>query len=313
MTIRQIRYFMAVANSGSLARAAEIIHISVPPLSLSIKELEKELDVQLFVRSKQGVVLTEAGTILYRGAQQVLKELEETVARIKEYKTGASSVLRIGSISAVSIRLLPKLLRDFKREHPHTELMVWEESTPDLLGMVDRGELDLAIVRLPFNRNKYVSERLFQMDLQRANMRQDCFYAIGDPVLFPKTRTDDLPLVQLNGIPLVIHSRYVPILRGHCEKQSFEPNIIFQSHDVSSLLSWAGAGLAVAIVPYTSSLLNDSPDVIRKKIVDPVITSQAYVIWSRSSELKAEAKEMVELLCHPRRQDGTPLEVSEPQ
>lgn len=282
MTLKQLEYFLAIAENGSLARAAESINISVPPLSQSLKRLEEELGSPLFLRKQRGVVLTDEGKILLETVSRMKKLWEQTVIAIKERRLGFMCTLRLGSVNTISNRILPFRLSYYNRLHPNTTVLVEEAASPELLRRMDARELDLCIVRQPFNLNKYGSAPLYDEKLVGSGLDKDYLYIMCRQELCNNLNKDCVSLRQLQGKPIVIHSRYVALFSAQCHKLNFKPNIVLQNNDATALLRWAAAGLGCAVIPFTSTALAPKADLVAKKIVSPSISSQAYIIWPRA-------------------------------
>lgn len=304
MTFRQIEFFLAVCKEGSITRAADAIHVSAPPLSRAIAQLEDELGVELFYRGKKGLELTVAGKILLSGAQKVSADLRQVQSELYAHKVGRISTIHIGSINAISSRILPFRISRFKKIHPRSSIVVHEESSPQLARRLEQRELDICIIREPIELSKsdYEMAPLYDDALTAAGMDQDYFFAIGKASFFSGIHgaEREVPLAALRGIPLVIHSRYVPMLVRECAKFKFAPDIVFENKEVTSLISWAHAGLGVAIVPYTSTLLLGCETLSKRKIVQPDIASQAYIVWSRQSAPSSDVMDMIDLLRCPQ-------------
>lgn len=301
MTLRQIEFFLAVCREGSITRGADAVHVSAPPLSRALAQLEDELGVELFYRGKKGVELTVAGKIFLSGAQKVADDLRQTRSELYAHKVGRINTIHIGSINAISSRILPFRISRFKKSHPHTAIVVHEESSPQLARRMEQRELDICIIREPIelSKNDYAMAPLYDEALVSTGMDQDYFFAIGKESFFTGISGPTVSLSAFRGIPLVIHNRYVPMLIGQCAKFNFAPDIVFENKEVTSLISWAHAGLGVAVIPYTSTLLLGCESLVKKKIVHPEIASQAYVVWSKTPEASADVTDMIDLLCFP--------------
>jgi DNA-binding transcriptional LysR family regulator len=146
-TLRQLEYFDAVASEGSLSAAAERCHVSATALALALDELEKNVKVQLLVRRKgRGVILTPAGAMLLRHAQQLLSGAETFVEEASQNAKGLRGRLMIGCYPTLAPFFLPAAIERFGGKHPELELEFEEAAAPDLHDMLLRGRIDLAIL-----------------------------------------------------------------------------------------------------------------------------------------------------------------------
>src|SRR5580765_4021774 len=166
MELHQLRYFCAVADTGSFSRAAEQSHVSQPSLSQQILKLEDELGARLFDRLGRSVRLTEVGKAFLPRARGVLRELEAARGDVVEQKGSVGGSVNVGAIPTVAPYLLPRVLTEFARKFPQAQLSVIEEITPVLLDRLRAGAIDVAVLALPIRGHEFESfplltERLF--------------------------------------------------------------------------------------------------------------------------------------------------------
>jgi LysR family transcriptional regulator, hydrogen peroxide-inducible genes activator len=241
MEIHQLRYFCAVAETGSFSRAAEQSHISQPSLSQQILKLEDELGARLFDRLGRSVRLTELGKTFLPRARAVLRELEAAKGDVVEGKEFVGGPITVGVIPTVAPYFLPPHLTAFSRKFPQVRLTVVEEITPVLLERLRAGTIDVAILALPirgheFNAFPLLTERLFaalpkkhklktQRSLSLKDLRAEPFLLLRDGHCFRDTAV------------------------AACDRARLDPQIVFESGQFSSLLSMVSAGIGVSIVP----------------------------------------------------------------
>src|SRR5258708_36713310 len=166
MELHQLRYFCAVAETGSFSRAAEQSHVSQPALSQQIMKLEGELGARLFDRLGRSVRLTDVGKTFLPRARSVLRELEAAKGDVVERKDSISGLVTVGVIPTVAPYFLPSRLTSFSRKFPQALLSVMEEITPVLLARLRPRPIDVAILALPILSHEsdtppFLTERLF--------------------------------------------------------------------------------------------------------------------------------------------------------
>ena len=293
MTLKQLEYFLAIAENGSITKAANTLRISQPPLSLQLKSLEEELGCQLFVRDKKNMVITPKGILLREKAQEIIDKVNETLLVMQSSDEEDRYTIHLGTISSICNRVLPDKVLKLKERFPHVEFMLHEGSTTTILDMLADGSVDFGIVREPFNVSAYNSRAIHDAALGVSG--QDYFTAIGKVTFFDNLNSEVVPLTSLQNTPIIIHRRYCELFTNACRRQGFIPNIICQNDNISSSLSWAASGIGVAIAPYTSAIQNSDPTLIMKRIDSPEIISKAYLIWNRSTSLSPEQKAFVQL------------------
>jgi DNA-binding transcriptional LysR family regulator len=150
MEIRQLRAFMAIAETGTFTAGAQRVHVTQAAVSMQIRQLEIELGAPLFVRAPRRVILTEAGEALMERARRILREHDVAVAEIAELAGAERGRLRIGSASAmVSADPLPQILKDLRERHPKADVTIVSGTSEALVRQILAGELDIAFVSLP--------------------------------------------------------------------------------------------------------------------------------------------------------------------
>src|SRR6266480_2697485 len=155
MELHQLRYFCAVAETGSFSRAAEHSHVSQPSLSQQILKLEDELGARLFDRLGRSVRLTELGKTFLPRARAVLRELEAAKGDVVEGKEFIGGSITVGVIPTVAPYFLPPVLTSFAKKFPQARLTVVEEITPVLLDRLRAGTIDLALLALPIRGHEF--------------------------------------------------------------------------------------------------------------------------------------------------------------
>ncbi len=296
MTLKQLEYFIAIAETESVSRAAEVLNVSQPPLSAQLKLLEEELEVKLFIRSKNGMFITQEGRIFYRRATEIINMINSAVSEIKMRRMNRTFSIRIGSISSFSMKSFPKLIYNYKTRHPNIDLIVTEASTPNILTLLDNEEIDIGVVREPFNLARYSTTLLYDEELHSKGI-EDCFVAVGKPVFFKGSEKEaEIPLSFLKDIPIVSHQRYISVLEKHCEKSGFTPNLLFRNNSAVTLLKWASMGSGVAVLPYSSSTLNTDRHLMTKIIIEPKVLSRTFLIWKKNKILNEELSSFVSYL-----------------
>lgn len=294
MTLKQLEYFLAIAETESITQAAELLHVSQPPLSLQLKALEDEFGVPLFERTRKGLTITQSGRLLEQRAQEIFELINQTINEVRSKTVSPRVEIRVGAVNSVSNRLISSWIYTYKCSNPNVDIQVSESSTTDILFSLDERKIDLGIVREPFNKTRYNYRQIHDEAL--GSHDSDCFVALADPGFYASFEEDTIPLSELRDFPLLLHRRYISMFTKYCKSCDFIPNIICKNNDVMSLLSWVKAGIGIAVLPYSSSLLNTDPHLVRKDIINPVIPSRIYVVWNKDADLSPAAKEFLSLI-----------------
>jgi DNA-binding transcriptional LysR family regulator len=152
MELRHLRYFVAVAEEQNVTRASARLHVSQPPLSRQIRDLEEELNVPLFHRSGKSVRLTDAGRIFLDEARAVLKRVEEATCTVRAFASGKTGELHVGYAPSLTVEVLPRALRQFEQHSPGVRIVLHDLSTQEMLTGLRDGQLHIALMIRPHNR-----------------------------------------------------------------------------------------------------------------------------------------------------------------
>jgi LysR family hydrogen peroxide-inducible transcriptional activator len=243
MELQQLKYFCAIADTGSFTRAAQKTHVSQPSLSQQIRKLEDELGARLLDRLGRTVQLTELGRSFLPRARAVLRDLEAARSDVVERKASISGPIAVGVIPTIAPYFLPPMLATFSRKYPEVRVAVVEEITPLLLERLRSGSMDVAIAALPLLARSH--------DFQSFPLRVEKLFAVL-PKRHPLAKRRALSLGEIQDDPFVL------LRDGHCFRETafaackrarLNPKIIFESGQFSSILSMVSAGLGVSIVP----------------------------------------------------------------
>ena len=147
MTLKQLEYFLAIAENGSITKAANSLRISQPPLSLQLKGLEEELGCQLFIRDKKNMIITPKGILLRERAREIMDKVNETLLLMQSANEEERYTIHLGTISSICNRVLPDKVLKLKERYPHVEFVLHEGSTTSILDMLADGTVDFGIVR----------------------------------------------------------------------------------------------------------------------------------------------------------------------
>ena len=248
MDLRQLRYFLAVAEERSVTRAAGRLHLTQPPLSAQLARLEHELGVELFVRHRRGVDLTEAGRQLAEHARRLLADVEAAAEAVRHTGQGHSGRLTLAFVPATAWSVLPPLLRRFHAAGPGVELRFLEAGTDAVAEHVRERRADLGLVHLPPGG----AASGVGPDLDVAVVRREPLVAVL-PRERPEADLDRVDLASLAREPFLCPSRstwggLAPHLLGACRLAGFQP-ALREVDLVHTVVALVGAGLGVSVLP----------------------------------------------------------------
>ncbi|WP_353314221.1 LysR substrate-binding domain-containing protein [Shimia sp. NS0008-38b] len=239
LTLRQLRYFEALAQHRHFGRAADACAISQPALSVQIKELEEDLGVPLFERNARQIRLTAFGEDMASRVRDVLRGVEEIGEMARMSQTGLAGRLRLGVIPTIAPYLLPNLLRRLQNDFPDLVLHVRETMTATLIEELRQGRIDTAIVALPVSEPTFVERPLFSERFVLVRPQSEADHPVPRPENLERER---LLLLE----------------EGHCFRDqalSFCGLPTARTHEgldgssLSTLVQMVGAGLGVTLIP----------------------------------------------------------------
>jgi DNA-binding transcriptional LysR family regulator len=244
MDLRELEYFVAVAEERHFGRAAERLHVSQPPVSQSIRRLEAELGVTLLHRTTRSVELAPAGAVLLTRAREILASVDRAADDARRAARGEVGRLAVGFTGSATYALLPRLAAALGRELPGVALALRGELlTPAQVTELVNGTLDLGVLRPP------VRER----DLIVEVVRREQLIAVL-PDSHPLAGAETIPLEQLANDPFVAYpSHFRSVLHDAveqtCESHGFLPRVALEVSETATLVSFVAAGIGVSLVP----------------------------------------------------------------
>ncbi|MFH5822789.1 LysR family transcriptional regulator [Georgenia sp. AZ-5] len=288
MELRHLRYFVAVAELRHFGRAAEHLHISQPPLSQQVRQLEKELGTPLLTRTTRRVELTEAGRAFYADAVAILADLDAARARVRALAEGWSGLLRVGFTGSASYRQLPQVARLKQTYLPDVELQMHSEMlTPAQEHALVERRLDVGVLRPPV-RVPGVSTR--SLSVEPLVLAVPAAHRLATA---PAVRVTDLAgevlLTYPGGARSVVGAEVDAALRR-------SGTAVARSHEVeqtSSMIALVAAGLGVALVPDSVRAL--TLDGVRYRPVDGVGTVELALAW-RADDISPVTARFVDML-----------------
>jgi DNA-binding transcriptional LysR family regulator len=245
MELRHLRYFVAVAEELHFTRAALRLNIAQPPLSQQIRALEGELGVQLFLRTRRSVALTDAGQALLVRAREMLAAAQSLPGELQRVARGEVGLLRIGFSSTLPLtKVLRDVVADHRRTHPDVALNLREMHSQQQFDGLLRGELDVGLVRY----NESAPEGIRLVVLRRDPLR------LVVPARHRFARRKSVAIAECRdeafiGFPGDAGTGTGPLLKRLCAQAGFEPRIAQEAREATTQIGLVAAGLGIAVLP----------------------------------------------------------------
>jgi len=242
--LRQLRYFMAIAQEGNVSRAAERLHVSQPPLSTQMKSLEDELGVRLLKRTNRGVCLTAAGVVFYEEMRAVLDRLEHAKGQAMRAERGDIGMLCVGFVSIADYGVLPPALKHFRASFPLVEVHLHELTTDAQIRELRAMRLDLGIALAPVDEPDLAFDRLLREELVLAAPS-------GHPAVKGSGAVDLRALAKESFIipPRDVGPGLYDLIISHCHSFGFAPRITQHARQMQTVVGLVSSGMGVALVP----------------------------------------------------------------
>ena len=287
ITLRQLRYFEALARSGHFGRAAEHSAISQPALSVQIKDLEESVGFALFERGPRGVRLTSLGESFADRARVVLRAMADIGDWAEAARGDGLGRLRLGIIPTIAPYMLPRLIGDVTRAHPKIDLHIRETITPRLIAELHDGQLDAAIVALPVDESGLTELPLFSEDMVLVRPKG----ADHEQAVIPEA-LDKMRLLLLE--------------EGHCFRDqalSFcninpaRPHSGLDGSSLSTLVQMVGAGIGVTLIPEMAVAVETrSAPVSISRFQPPAPSRTIGLVWRKTNPTAGMLTQIGELL-----------------
>ncbi len=276
MDIRSMENFLKIAELGNITRAAEALHVAQPPLSRQLMALEEELGVRLFIREKQRIYITEEGRFFKRQCEQILALVEKTKEQINEMRSGVSGTLFIGAIETVGNYMLPQWVADFKAQYPRVKYNLWSGNSDDVIARLEQGILDLALVREPFDREKYHSIPI---------KKEAWVVMLHEKHPLAQMSESAVPLRELRAEELIVPTRRSKEIREWFAEEGLAPNIMCEFAPLMNAVVLTEKGLGVAICPDSARYAAKNRAIVIKEISSPGRESSVALIWKKGVKL----------------------------
>lgn len=272
MELRQLRYFITVAEVLHFGRAAEALHLSQPALSKQIQALEDSLGVQLLERTKHWVRLTIAGQKFLETAHRILQEVEQGIQTTRQIADGEMGRLKIGFTEATLFSLAPDIIKTYREHYPQVELIVTSGGTEAHVDALRTHQIDVGFVYLPIREPSLAIRPLFEEA-----------YVAALPASHRLTRQKQIALSSLTNEPLIFYPRSLaPVLYANfiksCEQAGFVPNVVQEAELAQTRLGLAAAGVGITFVLSKMQSLN-AKGVVYRPIIGEFPTLKLALAW----------------------------------
>lgn len=277
MELRHLRYFLAVAEELHFGRAAERLHIAQPPLSLQIRQLEEEIGVRLFERSKRRVALTAAGEVFLRETRKTMAQLEQAISQAQRASRGEVGELLIGFIQSAAINVLPGILQTFREHFPKVDIKLREATPAQIHNELVDGQIHIGFLRPPINHDALACATVLSESL-----------LVALPKAHPLARQKKMVLKSLANERFILFPRaaspgFYDQLVSVCRAAGFSPVIGQEAVQMQTILGLVAGGMGVALIPASIRSLR-SDGVVYRELRELAAQAEMVVAWRRDNQ-----------------------------
>ena len=290
MNFKQLEYFAAVAEEGSISGASRALHVAQPPISRQLSLLEDELGVTLFLRTNKGVALTEAGRCLYQHSRQMFQSLRTMADSVRDVEAGARGQLKLGVIYS-DVQTATQLLKQYHAQYPQVELYVRMGAPGDLLDDLGRGELHVLFLRSQSGRSFGLRERV---------LGEDPLELVMCPETDPAPGQDAVPIQALQNVPMCLLRsddlwNYSRDLLEECRRAGFAPSVACHCYDTPMEMQMVQAGFGVGFLPRSIVAAHPGSPVYTKPVLEFAAKSYPILVWEDDPYQSGCVKRFLEL------------------
>ncbi len=287
LTLKQLRYFEALAQQGHFGRAAELCAISQPALSMQIKELENSLGAPLFERGPRQVRLTDFGESFAERVRDILRSVDELGDLARASVGQLAGQMRIGVIPTIGPYLLPKIISELKRAYPSLDLHVRETVTSRLIAELAEGRIDMAILALPVSEPSLEEVPLFDEEFVLIRPAADADKPVPDREMLREMRV----LLLEEG-----HCFRDQAL-SFCNLQGRHPRELLEGSSLSTLVQLVSAGIGVTLIPEMAVPVETrSAAVAVSHFAGPEPRRTVGMVWRRTSPLASQLQKLASIV-----------------
>ncbi|MBR7800163.1 LysR family transcriptional regulator [Undibacterium fentianense] len=276
--LRQLRYFVAVAEEKHFGRAAQKLHMTQPPLSQAILALEAEIGTPLFLRNTRNTQLTAAGNALLPEANRLIAQAHQLPSIALRAASGETGELRLAFISIADYSILPPVLREFRHQHGSVKIELQERTSDQQFNLLERGEIDAGLLIPP------IPEHLRHL-LEFQRLRSEKLL-IALPENSPNRAKPD-SLASYKNLPLILFPRKIApafhdTILGSFRSAGITPNIEQEAIQMQTIVALVSAGMGMALVPESMANLKRA-GVRYQAMQNPCPTVEIGVAWRRDN------------------------------
>lgn len=282
MNIKQLRYFLVVAEEKQITAAAKRLYIAQPPLGYQLKQLEKELGAQLFKRTAHGIELTDAGQTLQSYASEILSLAQNAKSQVHKTISGELGTVAMGIVSSATGYMPIAAFKELTQFYPEINFDIYEDNTFGVLDKLEKKTIDMGIVRTPYNRTGLNAKTLTTEKMMAVTY---------DITLLHKK---ELRIKDLKDQPLIIYRRFEEMFNQTFAHHGIKPFYAMKCDDSRTAITWAKQNMGLALVPESIATTYAKNKMIAVKHVNWITHLQ--LVWRKDQIVTPLMKKIISLV-----------------
>jgi DNA-binding transcriptional LysR family regulator len=287
MDMKALRYFSEVVRQNGFRRASATLHVTQPAISRVIGQLEEEFEVTLLIREPRGVKLTAEGEVLYRHAGQILRQAGNLVSELRDLRSMATGVLRIGLPPMTGSTFFGNVITEFRRRYPGIQLHIAEYGSNQLESALADGRVEMAAAMLPVEHSAFLTQT-FVRD------RVALLCSRGHPLATRRKVSLD-ELAHETFVAFTDDFKINDVIDKACRLRGFVPSVAGRSSHLDLIVSMVTSGMGVALLPESACRKIRSTRLAVLTITDPVVTYELALVRAREAYLSRGGRAWVEI------------------
>ncbi|MBQ3854980.1 MAG: LysR family transcriptional regulator [Anaerovibrio sp.] len=283
MELRQLEYFQMASRLKNITRAAERLNVSQPNITVAIKKLEAELGIQLFDRSQKQLSLTPEGSIFLNRIELALRNIQDAVIEVNDYKQLQKGTIKIGIPSMIGAYLFPKIFSSFQHLYPHLDIYLYEEGSMTIREQLERDELDFGIVIL-----SDASANLQLLPMTR-NQIVACV-----PSQHPLAKKNSLTIHDLANTDLIMLKegsflRYMVL--NKLKMANITPNIVLESNQIETIKGLVSSNVGISFL--LDFIVKGTPGIKPLSFAEPIYVDLG-LAWKKERYISKAAQSFID-------------------
>ncbi|MBM6760618.1 LysR family transcriptional regulator [Megamonas hypermegale] len=282
MELKQLEYFQMTSRLKNITRAAKRLSVSQPNITVAIKKLEAELGIQLFERSQKQLSLTPEGAVFLNRIEQALRNIQDAVLEVNDYKQLQKGTIKIGIPSMIGAYLFPKIFSGFQKKFSHLDVYLYEKGSMSIRESLERDELDFGIVIIS---NASPSLQLLPMS---TNQVVACV-----PDSHPLARKNKFSWTDINNIDLIMlkeGSFIRNMISNKLKENNIKPNIVLESNQIETIKGLISSNVGMAFL--LDFIVQDSPHIKTLPLEKPIFVDVG-LAWKKDRYISKAAQSFI--------------------